>query len=311
MRWLLFLSLLLLLISGCATQNDIGKIKQIPGDQQTNYGRYSMPYDKAPETPPDVSQVPDAVPRYEPHSRGGNRSPYVVFGKSYTVMPSAEGYREQGIASWYGLKFHGHLTSNGEVYDMYEMTAAHKSLPLPTFARVTNLDNGRSVIVRVNDRGPFHDDRLIDLSYAAAYRLDILQKGTGRVEVTAITPPPPTGQMLASSSSSHLPAHSSRSSSSAEQVTALQADNLSLKASQDRRFLQVGAFSSEDAAKRAQHQLQNLTQGYPVGIYMATPSGSAVYRVKIGPLTIGEPLDSLIARLASAGFHRPHLVSEP
>lgn len=310
MRWLLIFSLSLLLLGGCATQTDKGKPKKAPSDQQTNFGRYSMQHDKAPESPPDVSKVPDAVPRYEPHSRGGNRSPYEVFGQTYTVLPSAEGYQEKGIASWYGLKFHGHLTSNGEVYDMYEMTAAHKSLPLPTFARVTNLDNGRSVIVRINDRGPFHNDRLIDLSYAAAYRLGILQQGTGRVEVTAITLPPPAGQMLASTNSS-VSGNTAGPNSSANSVTTPQGSSLSMRASHDRRYLQVGAFSTEDAAQRAQRQLQPLAKGFSVGIYPATRSGSSVYRVKIGPLTVGEPLDTLIASLASAGFHRPHLVSQP
>ncbi len=145
-----------------------------------------MSGDAYPEEPPDVSRVPDAVPRHEPHSRGGNRSSYEVWGKTYHVLPDASGYAKQGTASWYGEKFHGYATSNGEIYDMYKMSAAHRSLPLPTFARVTSLDNGRSVIVRVNDRGPFHSDREIDLSYAAAARLDILDNGTGRVRVEAI-----------------------------------------------------------------------------------------------------------------------------
>ncbi|MCD8513939.1 MAG: septal ring lytic transglycosylase RlpA family protein [Nitrincola sp.] len=307
MRGLLLISFLVLFVAGCATQTDTGKPKTSTADKPTNYGRYSMKYDKAPVDPPDVSQVPDAVPRYEPHSRGGNRSPYEVFGQTYWVLPTAEGYREQGVASWYGMKFHGHLTSNGEVYDMFEMTAAHKSLPLPTFARVTNLDNGRSVIVRINDRGPFHDDRLIDLSYAAAYRLGILERGTGRVEVKAITPPPPAGQMLASN-----PSPSNTSTPVSTQATSAPvAASSSMRASHDRRFLQVGAFSTEDAAQRAQRQLQPIANGFQVGIYPAAPSGSTVYRVKIGPLTVGEPLDSLIAGLAGAGFHRPHLVSQP
>ncbi|KDE40371.1 MAG: septal ring lytic transglycosylase RlpA family protein [Nitrincola lacisaponensis] len=292
MRFLLVLSLFFLFLSGCASRTT-----DAPQSRPTDsFGRYSMQHDKAPVNPPDVSKVPDAVPRYEPHSRGGNRSPYEVFGQTYTVLPSAEGYRETGIASWYGMKFHGHLTSNGEVYDMYEMTAAHKSLPLPTFARVTNLDNGRSVIVRVNDRGPFHDDRLIDLSYAAAYRLDILQQGTGRVKVEAITPRP-EAHMLASAGPV------SQASSSVSPV--------SLRASHDRRYLQVGAFATEESARRAQQQVQSVANGLPVGIYTAAPSGSVVYRVKIGPLTVGEPLDQLIAGLANAGFHSPHLVSQP
>ncbi|PMR68643.1 septal ring lytic transglycosylase RlpA, partial [Halomonas heilongjiangensis] len=148
--------------------------------------RYAMSGDAYPEEPPDVSEVPDAVPRIEPPSRGGNRPTYEVWGKTYQVLPDARGYARQGTASWYGEKFHGYATSNGEIYDMYKMSAAHRSLPLPSFVRVTSLDNGNSVIVRVNDRGPFHNDREIDLSYAAAARLDILGRGTGRVKVEAI-----------------------------------------------------------------------------------------------------------------------------
>lgn len=131
--------------------------------------------------------VKDAKPRPEPRSRYGNRSPYEVLGKTYTVMDSAAGYRERGTASWYGAKFHGRRTSSGEPYDMYKATAAHRSLPLPTYAEVTNLDNGNKVIVKINDRGPFHSERLIDLSYGAAVRLDMLNRGTARVEVRAIT----------------------------------------------------------------------------------------------------------------------------
>ena len=136
----------------------------------------------------DVACIPEPLVTDEPHSSYGNRSPYVVLDKQYTVLDSARGYDETGTASYYGSKFHGRLTSNREVYDMYAYTAAHKTLPLPSFARVTNLDSGESVIVRVNDRGPFHDDRLIDLSYAAAVRLGIALNGTGRVEVKGLTP---------------------------------------------------------------------------------------------------------------------------
>lgn len=291
MRAGLILLLFVMILAGCSSR----PTPQLPATQPADSsGRYSMTHDKAPERPPDVSKVPDAVPRHEPYSRGGNRSPYEVFGQTYTVMPSAEGYKEAGIASWYGLKFHGHLTSNGEVYDMYEMTAAHKSLPLPSYVRVTNLDNGQSVVVRVNDRGPFHQDRLIDLSYAAAYRLDILQRGTGRVQVEAITPSP-SGQMLASSASS----------------TQVHTQSASMRASNDRRYLQIGAFSSETAARNVQRQVMPFVADFGVGIYTASPSGSPIYRVKIGPLNVGEPLDALIAKLAGAGFNSPHLVAEP
>lgn len=137
---------------------------------------------------PDVDEIPEPEVRDEPHSRYGNRSPYTVLGKTYRVLDSAEGYDEVGTASFYGNKFHGRRTSNLEVYDMYAFTAAHKTLPLPSFARVTNLANGRSVVVRVNDRGPFHDGRIIDLSYAAAVKLGVDRMGTARVEVQGLVP---------------------------------------------------------------------------------------------------------------------------
>ncbi|BDM65656.1 septal ring lipoprotein RlpA [Shewanella sp. NFH-SH190041] len=153
--------------------------------------RYSMSSDKAPANAPDVSKLENAHPRYEPYSRQGNKR-YTVLGKTYNVMPSGQGFTQQGLASWYGAKFHGHLTSNGETYDMYSMSAAHKTLPLPSYVKVTNLDNQRQVIVRVNDRGPFHDGRIIDLSYAAAAKLDMLKTGTASVKIEALTFAPPT-----------------------------------------------------------------------------------------------------------------------
>ncbi|MBS0212929.1 MAG: septal ring lytic transglycosylase RlpA family protein [Proteobacteria bacterium] len=151
--------------------------------------------DGAPAVPPDVAKLPEPVPHPEPLSRYGNRSPYVVLGKSYTVLPSAAGYDEKGMASWYGTKFDGRVTSSLEPYDLSQFSAAHRTLPLPSYARVTNLENGRSVIVRINDRGPFHEGRLIDLSYAAAIKLGVNVHGTARVEVQGID----TGQPLPAS----------------------------------------------------------------------------------------------------------------
>lgn len=144
--------------------------------------------DSTPDYIPNVACIPEPEVTAEPRSAVGNKSPYVVLGKSYKVLDDTRNYVERGTASYYGAKFHGRLTSNREVYDMYQFTAAHKTLPLPSFARVTNLDNGESVIVRVNDRGPFHDGRVVDLSYAAAVRLGITQRGTGNVEVRALQP---------------------------------------------------------------------------------------------------------------------------
>ncbi|MDR7135440.1 rare lipoprotein A [Lysobacter niastensis] len=144
--------------------------------------------DSTPDHVPDVDAIPEPEVTQEPRSKVGNRPLYAVLGKKYRVLDDPEGYVEKGTASYYGQKFHGRRTSNLEVYDMYAFTAAHKTLPLPSFARVTNLDNGKSVVVRVNDRGPFHEGRLIDLSYAAAVKLGITQRGTGRVEVRALAP---------------------------------------------------------------------------------------------------------------------------
>ncbi|MBP6750339.1 MAG: septal ring lytic transglycosylase RlpA family protein, partial [Xanthomonadaceae bacterium] len=146
--------------------------------------------DSVPDYVPDVAAIPEPEVKDEPRSRFGNRS-YSVLGKTYRVLESGEGYLEEGLASFYGKKFHGRLTSNQEVYDMNTFSAAHRSLPLPSYVRVTNLDNGKSVVVRVNDRGPFHSGRIIDLSYAAAVKLDFIRKGTTRVEVRALLPDDP------------------------------------------------------------------------------------------------------------------------
>ena len=135
-----------------------------------------------------IARIPDAVPKVEPPARSGNPESYVVFGRRYYTKKSVRGHVERGLASWYGRPFHGRKTSSGEIYDMYAMSAAHKTLPLPTYARVTNLENGRRVVVRINDRGPFHDDRVIDLSYTAAVKLGMKRQGTARVEVRAIDP---------------------------------------------------------------------------------------------------------------------------
>ncbi len=184
MKWMPVSALVLVgFLQGCTTS----------GGQGSSAGgsRYELAEDRPPEAHVDVSAVPEPLPGYEPRSRGGNKSPYRVLGKSYHVLPSAEGFVEEGIASWYGQKFHGYHTSNGEVYDMYALSAAHKHLPLPGYVRVTNLDNGRKLIVRVNDRGPFHDGRIIDLSYAAAARLGVLQTGTARVRIENVMPSDP------------------------------------------------------------------------------------------------------------------------
>ncbi|MGJ8681517.1 septal ring lytic transglycosylase RlpA family protein [Paraglaciecola sp.] len=148
-------------------------------------GRYYQNQDSAPKIVPKHVSTQDAIPKYEPYAPA-NLRPYTIRGVHYRPMSSGLGFSDTGEASWYGQKFHGHKTSNGEIYDMYQMSAAHKTLPLPSFARVTNLDNGKQVIVRINDRGPFHINRIVDLSYAAALKLDLLKTGVGNVKLDVI-----------------------------------------------------------------------------------------------------------------------------
>lgn len=219
-----------------------------------------------------ASDVRDAVPRQEPRARYGNHSPYEVLGKRYTVLSSSDGYKARGIASWYGSKFHGRRTSSGEPFDMHLATAAHRSLPLPTYAEVTNLDNGRKVVVKINDRGPFHDDRIIDLSYGAAVKLGMAATGTARVEVRAIsfdTPQP-------------APARDSEMRGT---------------------FLQVGAFSKRDSAEKlAGLMMQEHLQ--PVSI----EQDNGLFKVWIGPYPDESDIRLATTRVVELGLERPHKV---
>ena len=235
--------------------------------------------DGAPDRRLDPAAIPDAVPRAEPRSRYGNPAQYEVFGRTYRVMDSAAGYSERGIASWYGTKFHGRRTSSGEPYDMYAMTAAHKSLPLPTYVRVTNLDNGRSAVVKVNDRGPFVKNRLIDLSYAAAIKLGVADHGTARVEVTAIDPAHPQPQ--------------------AERPRV---------AAGGAMFLQTGAFASEFNAQRQQRLVAQVSQ-QPVRIERIPHRSGALHRVQVGPVYDVDQIDRLAQALADLGIMETTVIS--
>ena len=247
------------------------------------------PSDSAPTMPPDVSGISDAVPKVEAKSRYGNPPVYEVLGKRYTVLKSSAGYAERGVASWYGTKFHGRRTSSGEPYDMYAMTAAHKSLPLPTYVRVTNLRNHRSAVLRVNDRGPFHSDRIIDLSYTAAIKLGILADGTGLVEVVAIDP---------------------RTYGKAQPLTARADDrNAASEETPYQLFLQVGAFSVRANAERLRGELAPVFEER-VFVSSAINAGPEVYRVRFGPLADVEQADSLSAKLATRGVEEFHIVVE-
>lgn len=246
--------------------------------------RYAAKHDSGPAADTaaaaDVARLREPVPVVEPRSRYGNGPKYSVRGRHYTVLESARGYRARGIASWYGNKFHGHLTSSLEPYDMYKFSAAHKTLPLPSWARVTNLDNGASVIVRINDRGPFHDDRLIDLSWAAAARLGIVARGTGLVEVVAIDPA--AGEPAA-----------------AAPVTGGEADAV--------LFLQVGAYAE---AGNAAQMLERLEALGVAGAHAVTgvAGGATLTRVRIGPLPDVDALDQLQRRLHRNGIDSAHVI---
>ena len=231
--------------------------------------------DGAPPKPVDLSKIAEPVPKLEPRARYGNKSPYVVLGKTYELLQGRAGYVEEGTASWYGTMFHGRPTSTLERYDMYQFTAAHKTLPLPTYARVTNLDNGRSIVVKINDRGPFVGTRLIDLSYVAALKLDYHMQGTARVRVEALTPgeqAKPLAQTLNANPTQAAPAVA----------------NL---------LIQCGAFGQRANASTLAFALQN--EGFADA---RTELGSdALHRVVIGPLADEASRDELMLILKEAG----------
>ncbi len=227
--------------------------------------------DAAPSAPLDVASIPEPTPRVEPISKYGNPPFYTVNGQTYRTLRSSAGYVERGIASWYGTKFHGRRTSSGEPYDMYAMSAAHKTLPLPSYVRVTNLQNGRSLIVRLNDRGPFIDGRLIDLSYAAAAKLGILDHGTGLVEVRALSPDAP-------------------------EEPAAQETSPATKL-----YIQAGAFQSMDNAERLRAQLLDKITD-EIEIIKTRLNDTLLYRVRIGPLASMDEADRLTKTIARLGI---------
>lgn len=307
------------LISGCAS-NEPQRIDTPPSANQaaapaTSGGRYAMSGDAYPLEPPDVAKVPDAQPRIEQPSRGGNRPSYEVWGKTYHVLPNAAGYEKRGTASWYGEKFHGYATSNGEIYDMYKMSAAHRSLPLPTFARVTSLDNGQSVIVRVNDRGPFHSDREIDLSYAAAARLGFLDNGTGPVKVEAIDPERWLAEQGAGGSPTQRQAPNPRAATPAPPNVARQAPLAPMPAppvhaqaassqpnTGDAVYLQIAALGNQQGAQQLQQRLED-EQPHSVRIM----NDANMYRVQVGPISPAQETQAREA-LRQAGFPQVFVV---
>ncbi len=251
--------------------------------------------DGAPINPPDVMNVPDAVPRVEPRSRYGNPKSYMVMGEEYRVLSHGLNYVERGGASWYGTKFHGQRTSSGEPYDLYGMTAAHCTLPIPSYARVTNLANNKSVVVRINDRGPFHSKRIIDLSYTAAVKLGIFGHGTGQVEVRAIDP-------LAARSADAVKSDTNSGATQHTETRAPAANSKSL-------YLQVGAFSQHRNASDLVARLQRA-DFTDLRIAPSNSRKTTVYRVLIGPLASAEDAERMSTRLSRVGIELPQIVKD-
>ncbi|PXV52047.1 rare lipoprotein A [Dyella jiangningensis] len=315
MRWRLALPLLLMaLLAGCSSGGKPRPSASGPGASapasrggskwsNTNGGsssrgginddlsrpqssRYRDDADSVPDGPPPeiIAKLPEPVPKVEPRALYGNKSPYTVLGQTYNVLASPNGYVERGIASFYGNKFHGYKTSSLEDYDMYQFTAAHKTLPIPSYARVTNLENGKSVIVRINDRGPFHENRVIDLSYAAAVRIGVWPKGTGLVEVRAIDPAQPlAAQTLPPPPPPPKPASPGPGI-----------------------YLQVGAFSDVTNAERVAQQLRAANFA-PVQVVNAQINGRTIQRVRVGPLAGVDQADDVTSRIENMGLPRPQV----
>lgn len=314
-------SIAMLLLAGCATPR-----------------RPSPALSPAPTpTPPaNIMGVPEPVPRAEPRSASGNPPFYEVAGHRYIVLASAAGYRERGVASWYGPDFHGLHTATGERYDMFAMTAAHKTLPIPCYARVTNLSNGRSVVVRINDRGPFVANRIIDLSYTAAAKLDMIRNGTAFVDVEVLSPAsPPSGTALpvttqaasaASVGVSSVPPVTTPAETAAATAPAGAAPGTSPNAmapaaaaalpampppaplAAGHFYIQVGAFSQADNAQRVARKLRDA--GLEHVFTLAPAADQPLQRVRIGPIASVQQFDALVARLTALGFPGARLAQD-
>ena len=265
-----------------------------PGDANSSGSAPRPSRDGAPDYFQDVSRIPDAVP--VPHNGPYKAAPYTVLGRRYVPMADGRSYREEGLASWYGTKFHGQLTANGENYDLYGMTAAHKTLPLPSYVRVTNLDNQRSIIVRVNDRGPFHSDRIIDLSYAGALKLGYAEQGTARVRVEGIDPVVWQRQN-----------HGGAVAQTQPTVTA-PAPATHPPEPNGGLYLQLGAFSSNQAAEQLRSQVQGMVRAQ-VFVSPVQVDARTLHRVRVGPVASHDEVQQLMERLRLANLGTPAVVN--
>lgn len=277
---------LIAIMTGCDTvpEKPVSDSDVESDSDKIQKGRYAQEKDNGPMQDVDLSHVPDAVPRKETRTIAGNKDPYTILGKTYHLIKDESSYKERGYASWYGQKFNGYKTSNGEIYDMYAMTAAHKTLPIPSYVRVTNVTNGKTVVVRVNDRGPFHEGRVIDLSYAAAQRIGIHKHGTGLVDVEIVLPNdgpaiPRRAEAPVNSTETRLP---------------------------DNTYLQIAAFSTLDAAREYSAALATKMTFIPVIHSDLAPK--EIHRVRIGPFKTTQALQAARDQLAKLNLFDVHPV---
>ncbi len=284
---LTLIGVIIVTLISCSKKSE-RKPQQAPSPTQTNAGRYQLAVDRGPDSRDfDVGGLRPWDIKPEPKSKYGNHSPYVVFGKTYHLQEVGQSFEQTGTASWYGKKFHGHTTSNMEIFDMYKMTAAHRTLPLPSYVEVTNIDNNKKVVVRVNDRGPFKSKRIIDLSWAAAKALDYDTKGLANVHIRLINPEDVATQ----------PAQVADN----DQVDREPAIN-------DLKFLQVGAYSEKGRALDIAKQLSRLVM-LPVHV-TNTITQTPLYRVRIGPLMEDENIIDIIGKVHARGFLNTKMVVE-
>ncbi|MBZ0104827.1 MAG: septal ring lytic transglycosylase RlpA family protein [Sulfuricella denitrificans] len=301
----LFFAATTLLLSGCSSVAPrTERTATAPvASKPARGGGYYLDDGPGDNPPANLDAIPDAVPRVEPLHKFANR-PYTVLGQSFTPATQLGSYKAQGIASWYGRRYHGQKTAIGETYDMYGMTAAHPTLPIPSFARVTNTDNGKSVIVRVNDRGPFHSSRLIDLSYTAAYKLGVLNGGTNRVEVESIDPANDQVAIMKPQPLQVTPlAAPTPVAPVVEKVAATPETTPPVSGSDGHVFLQLGAFSSRDNAENFSAKMK-LTLGAMVEKLHIT-DGGGLFRVRLGPYASRNEAGQIATQISQAANISP------
>ena len=315
-------ALALVLIAGCASKPKTAVTYKHAGTGVSGPGQYNRPSsDGAPWWDVNVDNIPDAVPM--PHNGAYKANPYTVLGKTYYPIQDGRKYREEGTASWYGTKFHHQDTANGEKYDLYGMSAAHKTLPLPTYVKVTNLENGRSVVLRVNDRGPFYSDRVIDLSFAAAKKLGYAERGTARVRVEGIDPvqwwadrgqPVPTGVIAgvpsrpATIQPQVVEQYTPPPQQHAAAVVPTEMNSSAGGAAGNGVFLQVGAFANPDAAELLRAKLSS-TVSTPVFVSSVVRNNQMLHRVRLGPIANGAEATAVEEHVRLANLGQPRRVT--